>query len=73
MQALYPSDIPPEPESTFLVDIEISDFAEGDIGRQELCICAMRAAQIAGVRKQNRKISSNFDTPQQQKEVFVSS
>ena len=53
LQALDPSDVPPE--SRFLLDFDISDLAEGDINRQELWISAMRAARIAGVRKQNRK------------------
>ena len=53
LQALDPSDVPPE--SRFLLDFDVSDLAEGDIGRQELWISTMRAARIAGVRQQNRK------------------
>ena len=53
LQAMDPADAPSE--SQFLLDFDVSDLAETDIERQELWICAMRVARIAGMRARNRR------------------
>jgi hypothetical protein len=42
--------------SRFLLDFDIDDLAEGDIANQEHWILAMRAARVAGMRVQGRRV-----------------
>ena len=54
LHALDPSQIPEE--SRFLLDFDVDDLAEGDIANQEHWIIAVKAARIAGMRKQRRSL-----------------
>jgi hypothetical protein len=51
---MVPDEVPAE--SRFLLDFDPDDLAEGDISRQEHWILAMRAARIAGMRVQGRRV-----------------
>ena len=52
LDSLDPSQIPEE--SRFLLDFDVDYLAEGDIANQEHWIIAVKAAHIAGMRKQRR-------------------
>ena len=55
LQSLDPADVPAD--SRFLLDFNIDDLAEGDIGMQEEWIYAITSARKAGMRAQRRSIS----------------
>ena len=54
LHSLDPSEVPEE--SRFLLDFDIDDLAEGDVAKQEHWILAMRAARVAGMRVQGRRV-----------------
>jgi hypothetical protein len=54
LHSLDPAEVPEE--SKFLLDFDIDDLAEGDVANQEHWILAMRAARIAGMRIQGRRV-----------------
>ena len=54
LHSMDPSEV--TEESRFLLDFDIDDLAEGDVANQEHWILAMRAARVAGMRVQGRRV-----------------
>lgn len=54
LHSMDPTEVPEE--SRFLLDFDIDDLAEGDVANQEHWILAMRAARVAGMRVQGRRV-----------------